>query len=274
MNKKIRAALLSTPVGRIVLMPYRLWIALSYSAPVLRNTLSWLFASRELSNFTYHLSPNNVRYLAHMISTVTKCPVPRVQTYFEELQSNEELINRVRSRLLANGLRHSCDSSVMFGRRLGWYAFVRILKPRIVVETGVDKGLGAVVLCAALLRNQAEGVPGQYFGTDINPRAGILFGEPYDRVGQILYGDSLLSLETIPSVDLFINDSDHSADYERREYEAILSKLSPEAVILGDNSHATDVLARFSEANSRAFLFFKEQPARHWYPGAGIGISF
>jgi hypothetical protein len=84
-----------------------------------------------------------------------------------------------------------------FGVTSGWYAFVRILS-RVVVETGVDKGLGSVLLCAALMRNRAEGFPGQYLGTDINPDAGFLLAEPYNGVGGILYGDSIQSLQSIP----------------------------------------------------------------------------
>jgi hypothetical protein len=54
----------------------------------------------------------------------------------------------------------------------------------------------------------------------------------------------------------------------------IRPRLGPRAVLLGDNSHATTALADFSEAHGRRFAFFKEQPRKHWYPGAGIGISF
>lgn len=75
-------------------------------------------------------------------------------------------------------------------------------------------------------------------------------------------------------MDLFINDSDHSSDYEYKEYQVIRDKLSSNAVILGDNSHVTESLSRFSHESGRQFLFFKEIPANHWYPGAGIGISF
>src|SRR3546814_1929922 len=100
-----------------------------------------------------------------------------------------------------------------YGRRLGWYAVVRATKPRVVVETGVDKGLGAMVLCAALLRNAEEDRPGRYFGTDINPHAVYLLQPPYDSVGDILYGASLASLASFAdSLDLFITDSDHSRD--------------------------------------------------------------
>jgi hypothetical protein len=73
---------------------------------------------------------------------------------------------------------------------------------------------------------------------------------------------------------LFINDSDHSAKYEYEEYEIIKNKLSANAFLLGDNSHVTDSLRNFSNKNGRKFLFFREVPQDHWYPGAGIGFSF
>jgi len=152
---------------------------------------------------------------------------------------------------------------------------VRATKPKTIVETGVDKGLGAVVLCAALLRNAAEGHAGRYFGTDINPHAGYLLTGPYATMGEILVGDSLASLQALDTpIDLFINDSDHSADYEYQEYLAIAGKLGDSAIIVGDNAHVTESLLGFSIEAGRSFLFWKEQPLNHWYPGGGIGISW
>jgi hypothetical protein len=162
-----------------------------------------------------------------------------------------------------------------FGRRLGWYAVARAIKPRVIIETGVERGHGALLLCAALLRNEKEGFPGRYFGTDINPQAGWLLSDKYAAVGKILVGDSIASLHGISEpVDLFINDSDHSAEYEGREYEVIGPKLSHQAIVLGDNAHVTDKLAIFSRKTGRNFIMFHERPKDHWYPGAGIGISF
>jgi hypothetical protein len=73
---------------------------------------------------------------------------------------------------------------------------------------------------------------------------------------------------------LFINDSDHSAKYEAREYQTISTKLSERSIVLGDNSHATNELANFSVQIGRRFVYFAEKPLNHWYPGAGIGILF
>lgn len=80
-------------------------------------------------------------------------------------------------------------------RRLGWYAFARALKPEAIVETGVEKGLGACVLTKALTENAKEGHPGRYFGTDIDTNAGYLFRPPNTDVGEILYGGFLFFAE-------------------------------------------------------------------------------
>ncbi len=50
--------------------------------------------------------------------------------------------------------------------------------------------------------------------------------------------------------------------------------MNQKGIILGDNSHITDKLSKFSAKYNRKFIFFKEEPENHWYPGAGIGISF
>ena len=87
------------------------------------------------------------------------------------------------------------------------------------------------------------------------------------------FTEILSSLESLDNIDLFINDSDHSANYEKAEYELVRSKLSPRAIVLGDNAHVTSELAEFSMLHGRRFVFFSEEPEDHWYKGAGIGIS-
>jgi hypothetical protein len=274
LKKKIRPFLLKANLGRVVLIPVRLNMALRYYTPQLKRTVTWAVSSREVTNFTFEITQENCEYLAHTISAITGVAYSSAMAYVDELQGDDVLKRHVIEATSKSGMRHCADERCAFGRRLGWYAFVRILKPHVVVETGVDKGLGAVTLCAALMRNAAEGFPGRYFGTDKDPDAGFLLTEPYSSVGEILYGDSIQSLQSIPEIDVFINDSDHSAEYERREYELVAPKLGSNGLILGDNSHCTDVLARFSAERGRQFIFFREQPKDHWYPGAGIGISF
>lgn len=253
-------------------MPRRLRLALGYQWGTMNALLRWTWTSTEHSNFGYDLTPSNKRHLSAMLSQATGRPRDVIEGFMRELNDDRALRSHVRSTL---ELPHDTP---IFGRRMGWYALVRALRPRMVVETGVDQGLGSCVLCAALLRNAEEGHPGRYVGTDINPRAGVLMRPPYDSVGAIRIGDSATTLERMVAegtrIDLFINDSEHSADYERREYGIVESALGPDSWIIADNAHATDELLEFANRTGRSFLFFKEQPANHWYPGAGIGLAF
>jgi hypothetical protein len=274
LKKRAKPLVLKAGLGRVVLLPVRLRTALGYYAPQLRRTVTWVLSSREVANFTFEITQGNCEYLAHTISAITGVPYFATMGYLDELQGDESLKRHVIEGIRKSRMRYCTDERCAFGRRLGWYAFVRILKPHVVVETGVDKGLGSVTLCAALMRNAADGFPGRYFGTDKDPDAGFLLTDPYSSVGEILYGDSIQSLQSIPEIDILINDSDHSAEYERHEYETVAPKLGVNGLILGDNCHCTDVLARFSAERGRQFIFFREQPKDHWYPGAGIGISF
>lgn len=80
-------------------------------------------------------------------------------------------------------------------RRIGWYAFIRIVRPKLVIETGVHYGMGALVICAALKKNCEERFLGSYFGTDINPKAGQLLRYPFSEFGRIAVGDSVETLQ-------------------------------------------------------------------------------
>jgi predicted O-methyltransferase YrrM len=274
-NQQFKDLILSSQWLSFLLFFQRLQVALSYQTPGLKQVFSWLFKSREITNFTYDLEDINRMQLASMLAIVSKVNVKQVLHYFNEIEQDASLKQHIFQSVQSSSYRSISDFEVRYGRRIAWYAFVRILKPKVVIETGIDKGLGGCVLAAALLRNKAEGFPGYYYGTDINPQAGFLFTAPYNQVGEVLYGDSIESLKKFEQpIDFFINDSDHSAEYEWDEYCTIEQKLSPNALVLGDNSHTTDKLQQFAISTERQFLFYQEKPKQHWYPGAGIGIAW
>lgn len=244
---------------------YRLRVAGHYLLPPASRAAKWLLTSNETDNFGYRVTARNASHIASAVSLATHADPELVERYMRELEEDAELA----AHLAAHGM------PPLYARRIGWYAVARITKPALIVETGVHKGVGAVVLCAALRRNALEHQDGRYLGTDIDPSAGVLLSGAYAAQGQVIHGDSLATLEALAGpIGLFINDSDHSAEYERREYQAVKDKLAPGAIILGDNAHATDELMAFSRATGRRFLFVSEKPLDHWYPGAGIGISF
>jgi len=247
--------------------------ALAYFEKSIREIDTWSRKKTEDTNFYYKISPLNREYLGHLISHVTSISYYQIISYFEEVENDQELRAHFSERL--ENTSDFPDIQINYARRIGWYAFTRALKPRLVIETGVDLGVGSCILCSALIRNKTEGYDGRYIGTEIMRDAGKLLSGVYQSAGEILYGDSIETLKTLSTqIDLFINDSDHSSEYEFLEYEAIKPNISSETIILGDNSHVTDKLALFSRENGRDFLFFAEKPENHWYPGAGMGISF
>lgn len=253
----------------------RLYMASKYFNVKYLQIVKWGFTSNEDTNFTYKLKDDNIICLAQTIAFVTKKQYSEILGYINEAESNEELKQHIILTTSNSKENRFADKEILFGRRLGWYAFARAIKPRVIIETGVEKGLGSVLLCAAIEKNTKEGYPGRYFGTEINPDAGYLLTGKYSEFGQVLYGDSITSLLNFTEkIDLFINDSDHSSEYEYDEYVTIKSLLNEGTIILGDNSHSTNKLSQFSLENKRHFIFFKENPLNHWYPGGGIGISF
>jgi len=275
MNTIYRKVLRNLKKIRVINLVRRVIYASSYYNSRYLQIIKWSINSKEDTNFTYPITKQNTLYLANTIAVILNKDISEILNYISELEQNEDLKKHVIKYTSQSKESFNADKRCDFGRRIGWYVIARTIKPKLVIETGVDKGLGGVLLCEALLKNREDGVNGQYIGTDINTIAGYLINGKYSEVGQVLFGDSIESLTTINEpIDLFINDSDHSAEYEYQEYQTITHKLSKNAIILGDNSHCTQMLAKYSNEQGRKFLFFKEEPLNHWYPGAGIGISF
>ncbi len=260
-------------VGPAIVASWRARIAWRHLTREARLAWRWWRDSREVTNFSYDLTPRNLEQLAAFLVQASGAELEQVERLMRELDEDEALHAHVRRATLASQDAAHSDASPRYGRRIGWYALVRLFRPRLVVETGVDKGLGACVLTAALLRNAAEGAPGRYVGIDHNPQAGWLLAEPWSRVGSVLYGDSQALLASLECIDFLLHDSDHDALHEAGEYEIALPRLSDGALVLSDNAHASDALWRFARRTKRRVLYFAEQPRDHWYRGAGIGLA-
>lgn len=273
---KLRRVIARTPLAPVAAFPKRLARVARHDAKVLRTSARWLVTSREHHNYTYELTKLSRHHLAWFVSVVCDVPVKQVRAYLNEIETDEELRGHIEQATAAASRRGLADKHVRYARRIGWYAIVRARKPAHVVETGVDKGLGSCVLAAALLRNAAEGHPGRLTSLDINPEAGYLArATPWANVVDLVIGDSVASIGALDRpVDLFLHDSDHSRVHERSEFEAVEPKLAPNAMLLTDNVTVTNVLAEHAERTGRRFLAYRETPARHWYPGDGIGVAW
>jgi predicted O-methyltransferase YrrM len=272
----LRRTLARTRLAPLAAFPKRALRVARHDARVVGTSVRWLFTSREHHNYTYELTALNRGHLAWYVAQVCGVPVGQVRTWFTELDTDAALREHIAAATAAAPRRGLADRQARYGRRMGWYAMVRARRPAHVVETGVDKGLGTCVLAAALLRNAAEGHPGRVSALDINPEAGYLAAPPpWSSVVDLVIGDSVASIGALTTpVDLFLHDSDHSVAHERAEFAAVEPKLAPGALLLTDNVTTTNVLARHAEQTGRRFLAFTERPARHWFPGDGIGAAW
>ena len=269
LTSSTRAKILESRLLPLLVFPYRCRLIIRYLFRALKKSIPWLFRSKEFANFTYDLTPSNKEYLAWFIANVCDTSEGEIRGYFEELESSVRLQKYINDRLQQHRRGNEIDSEAFFGRRIGWYAIVRATKPKIVVETGTEKGLGSLVLAEALIKNES----GRLITIDMEPSSGLLIGPEYGGVIERMIDNSLQAISKIDRIDLFIHDSDHSAEHESREFKLLQSRLSSKGIVLSDNSHVTTELAKWSLEHGRRFVYFAEQPMNHWYPGAGIGVS-
>jgi hypothetical protein len=150
---------------------------------------------------------------------------------FEALE--EELKRRVKSRKLALPEYYGVEGKV--ARLL--YTLVRLTRPTTVLETGVANGQSSFFILNALMRNDQ----GTLHSVDVDPDAGILV-EDSEKARwslHILDGSKRRYTEliaTLPMIDFYIHDSNHSYWWMRFELEATLPRMARSALIACDDA--------------------------------------
>jgi len=233
------------------------------------TTTNWLIKEREFTNYFYEISDINKKYLITFLSNITECDETKINNFFSEIENDIEFNTYISDQLRKNSRGSEIALPLLLGRRLAWYALIRIFKPEVVVETGTDKGIGTLVMARALERNRS----GKIFTLDSDPFAGALIDLNKWTNIEFLKGNSIKLLNEFKTIDFFIHDSNHDYSYEYSEFNSIEGKLSPSSVVLSDNSHISEALLDWSTKHGRRFYFFKEQSINHWHAGDGLGVS-
>lgn len=231
----------------------------------------YLAAGRELDNFTYDI--DNSDELAVFLADALGVAAAAATGAIREVEGDHDLRLRLEARLRR---RPDREHRVRYGRRVGWYAVVRLRRPALVVATGVHDGLGAEVLLRALERNAAQGSPGTLVSIDVNPGAGWLVDESLRPRHELHLGDARTTLEHAIGgrrVDVFLHDSDHRYEHETFELETVLPVSGDGSVLMSDNAHASTAFADFCRRHGLDPHLFRERPRTHFYPGAGIGLA-
>jgi Methyltransferase domain len=270
MPTKLRRRIAASPIARGAALPLRTMAVARYDARVIGRSLDWLVHSRETTNYTYDLDSLNLDQLGWFVSAVTGAEIGQVRGWMRELDEDTEFLGQLTRRLSSNPRRRICAKEPHLARRSGWYALVRAAQPDHVVETGTHLGLGSCVIAAALLKNGH----GRLTTIDIDPEAGHLITGVWASVIDHRTGSSVDQLALVRDVDVFLHDSLHTYDYETRELTAVEPNLQPGAIVLSDNAHDSAALSDWAERTGRHYLFFKEHPLDHWWPGDGIGAAW
>jgi cephalosporin hydroxylase len=236
-------------------------------APLLAN---WRFVltDPEPANHTYELA--NEDELTQWVAEIAGVRKAEVAEIVAEPRADGELRRRVRA--ATQGRRLWSKPEPPFGRRVAWYALVRLIRPELVIETGVHDGLGSLLLLRALERNGGEG---RLVSFDINPTAGWLVGtDPRWELRLQPAVDGLAKLLAQgPAVGVFIHDSLHSYDNERAELELAAVRLASNGVLITDNAHGTRALADVCASHGLSYSEFVERPRDHFYPGGATGAG-
>jgi predicted O-methyltransferase YrrM len=267
---KIRNFIFRTKILRYVTPLIKIITIVKFNFGNIKKSLVWLFATSEFTNYLYNITPLNKNQMIGAISSITNLSIIEVESYFDEIENNADFKNSLKTKAGSLSRSKELPITIPLGRRIVWYVLVRIYKPKVIVETGTDKGLGSLVIQLAIEKNQM----GTLYTLDIDEYSGSLFDKEDLKKIKFLIGDSVQNMQKINEIDFFIHDSDHSEEHEKKEIRAVASKLTNNAIVISDNSHVTDVLFQWSKETNRNFIFIKESPKDHWYPGGGVGISF
>lgn len=266
----LRNLLLSTQLGRVILLPLRFVNAVKGSNIFTKfhAIITWLFASQEYGGANYTTDTENQIELCYLISNLSKRGVDEILSYRDEFINDIEIERTIADNISASNERYFHDPVLRVGKRLKFYLLVRALRPEITVEAGVDRGLGALIINYALQRNANEGYQGRYIGIESNREKNILFvSHPKLKFGEILFGDSIEEIEKMEhKIDLFFHETLSTPDHVARQLSIVYNKMSSNGVVT--TPWSTKKILDFAFEKQLKVLAHKDRIERHWYEGA------
>lgn len=242
------------------------WSARTHPAGWLREVV----LSPEVDTYTYALA--NRDELAAVLADALDVPTGAALAVLDEADAEPELGAR-----LTRDLRHrvlwSKRRPALAGHHLSMWAAVRLLRPRVVVETGILDGLGSRTVLAALARNAAEGGPdGRLWSFDVMPHAGSLVPSRLAPRWHRVIESSATALDAHlgdAQVDLFLHDSLPDPGHQRFELVWALDHGARLAITTHGHSDVARSLA--AERGARV-LTFRDVPREHFYPGRRLAF--
>jgi len=183
-----------------------------------------------------------------------------------KVQYQEKLINEIQTLKFLdyiNRCLRSIANDIGMDRELVLllYLVVRVLKPNVVVETGVANGVSSSIILKALDQN-GKGV---LYSLDLHYREGIaiprgkhlgwIIPDELRNRWRLVLGESTKVLpkllNSIGSIDMFLHDSRHTYKTMIREYEIAYPFLKDRGLLLSHDVKINDAFLDFSDKIKR-----------------------
>ena len=237
----------------------------------IKAAIKWILTGKEITNFTYKI--RNENELVHAANLVTNLDYKSIQKIINELNPTNKDLKLFFTKHFFDEIR----DTKKLGRRILWYILARVIKPNVVIESGVFNGLGTGLLIFALHKNSLE-LPStkfEYKGLDIKINNLFYNEKNSSKVDvKLIEKNSHEFLESYNEKNkiLYISDAEHNYNFEIKEYELIQKNFAPGSIIISDTG--SNSLSDFSILNNKKLVCFSEKPDQHWYSGAKCSISY
>lgn len=184
-----------------------------------------------------------------------------------EISKHEIMFLQPESKSLRN-LRLATKKSIIpsnqenpldFESSLGLYLIARVLKPRIVIETGVSAGRSSAFILQALCDNGR----GALFSIDPNQNSGYAVTHELRRRWRFMIGtsDKILPdlVENLEQIDVFIHDSLHTYENMMLEYQVAWPYIRDGGVLLSDDVDWNNAFTDFATKARREPLYMTKR---------------
>lgn len=211
----------------------------------------------EVESHSYELA--NEHELVVFLADLLQADRCAVAAYVAEATSDPVLLRN-------RGWRLSIKRRTPLGRRTAWYVIARVIKPRLVVETGIHDGLGSEALLRALERNALEGHEGELMSIDIHKDTGWAVAPHLKGRWKQVIGSTFDLLESMlegRAVDLFIRDTPPSDRNVRFELDVALRHAAQTLTIVDSAGEGAIVLRELCRRVGGTTQVFIDRPLRH-----------
>lgn len=234
--------------------------------------LKWIFTGKEISNFTYEI--NNINEILHTCQIITNAEIETLDQILNEINFE----NKDFRDFFSDEFYKDNNNKNIFGRRMLWYILARYLKPELIIESGMDSGLGSTLMIYAQYKNSQEQkkLNFEFIGIDILQKKNFIFNFENQNFlkYKFVFDDSLKFLSNFNSKKkiMYISDAEHNYEFELKEFDLIKKNLCNNSIIISDNNSGS--LSKFSIQNKKKLVYFHEKSKNFWYGGAVSSVSY